>query len=449
MSIAWSEALVQLDRRASQVTSLIDRYANLHSDLGDELQTVEAHLKQARLALATAYLPALVQTAVDRAERLTGFRGFSRHSPFKAMEQRRTTLEKTVQRIQQDERYQRRVGLIGPGGELTEKLKEIKDMGAPSEADCERFESQPLFAELLEAGYDTPEFKLSWWQGDYWKMWAAGDRICAALGLNDFGDDVRPAYEKAVKERTFWRDEAVRITGLIADVRRLVEEHDRAVATLPRLAEVILEECWGVLAEFFSQADAALLDAWLRKEPPEDADYTRPIEMALKRAAGLAAKRAYLVELRTGVDGLVGDLRQRRLRLQQRHAKLQTSSKLRHRPVMPSYIDAGFEPKRVKLEAQIGKLRHVTEKLIKNDKFDRFELTNDPSLWWMHFTGGPPPRLMPKLRTWYDRHPQAAVRTSQKEAKTVRDEGLSAQAVGTLVTESPSAAADGPGGYLS
>lgn len=457
MSIPWSQARTELDRRTAQVTSLIDRYSNLEAELGTQLGPLEASLKQARIALATAYLPTLVPTALERAERLTGFRGFSRRDPFKAMEQRRVTLEKAVARIAADERYQRRVGLVGAGGELSEKLKESREMAAPFEAECARFEGQPLFKELMDAFYDSPQFTYSWWQGEYWKLWAAGDRICAALGMNDFGDDVRPAYQAALKERTFWYGEIDRIQGLIADVHGLVEEHDRSLATLPRLGEVILEECWGVLADFFAQADEALLAAWLAKEPADDGGYTRPIEVALKRAAGLAAKQRFATELRDGIKQLVAELTQRRMRLYTRLHKLENSSKMRNRPVLPSYVDADFEPKRVKLEAQLGKVRSLIEKLLRNEKFDRFELSDNPSLWWAHFTGGAPPRLMPKLRVWYERNPRAlAVQKAAQEAakkatraKATDERALTADAVATVVSESPSAAADGPGGYLS
>jgi|JI10StandDraft_1071094.scaffolds.fasta_scaffold112852_2 hypothetical protein len=455
MSIPWSQARTELDRRTAQVSSLIDRYSMLEVELTHALGPLEEHLRQARIALASAYLPTLLPTAMERAERLTGFRGFSRRDPFKAMEQRRVTLEKTIARIQADERYQRRVGLVGAGGELSEKLKEAREMAAPFEAECARFEGQPLFKELMDAFYDSPQFTYSWWQGEYWKLWAAGDRICAALGMNDFGDDVRPAYQAALKERTFWYGEIDRIQGLIADVHGLVEEHDRSLATLPRLGEVILEECWGVLADFFAQADEALLAAWLAKEPADDAAYTRPIEVALKRSAGLGAKRRFIIELGEGLKSLVAELTQRRMRLYTRLHKLENSSKMRNRPVMPSYVDAAFEPKRVKLEAQLGKVRSLIEKLLRNEKFDRFELSDNPSLWWAHFTGGAPPRLMPKLRVWYERNPRAlavqkaAREASQKAAKATDERALTADAVATVVSESPSAAADGPGGYLS
>lgn len=455
MSISWSQARTELDRRTAQVSSLIDRYSNLEAELTHALGPLEEHLRQARIALAAAYLPTLLPTAMERAERLTGFRGFSRRDPFKAMEQRRVTLEKTIARIQADERYQRRVGLVGAGGELSEKLKEAREMAAPFEAECARFEGQPLFKELMDAFYDSPQFTYSWWQGEYWKLWAAGDRICAALGMNDFGDDVRPAYQAALKERTFWYGEIDRIQGLIADVHGLVEEHDRSLATLPRLGEVILEECWGVLADFFNLADEALMATWLAKEPADDAIYTRPIEVALKRSAGLGAKRRFIIELGEGLKSLVAELTQRRMRLYTRLHKLENSSKMRNRPVMPSYVDAAFEPKRIKLEAQLGKVRSLIEKLLRNEKFDRFELSDNPSLWWAHFTGGAPPRLMPKLRVWYERNPRAlavqkaAREASQKAAKATDERALTADAVATVVSESPSAAADGPGGYLS
>jgi len=451
MMISWREAIQHFEARISQTQALIARYDQLRDAVAAHINDLQTPLTEARRALAAAYLAVLERPALERTERLTGFRGFSRRDPFQAMEQRRTTLEKAVRRIEADVQYQRRVGLVGPGGEYIEKLKEINDMASPFEAECARFEGQPRFLELYEAGYDSPNFKLAWWQAEYWKMWAAGDRICASLGMKDFGDDVRPAYEAAVKERTFWLSERVRVEGRINDVHGLVEEHDRSVALLGRLGEVILEECWDALSAFFEHADPALLESWLVKEPTED----RAVLVTLRRMAGLSAKQALLRELRDlGLKTLLDDLAKRLQRYNSRRNKLLNSSKMRNRPVQSAFLDHAFEAKRLKLGAQVEVVGRQVQKLVQAEKYERFELSNAPSLWWGHLTGSRPPRLLPRVRTWYDRNPGAAITLAAPaagKAGKVRggaDAPLSDAAV-ALVVSNALADADGGSGYLS
>ncbi|MEZ4464683.1 MAG: hypothetical protein R3F43_09320 [bacterium] len=173
---------------------------------------------------------------------------------------------------------------------------------------------------------------------------------------------------------------------------------------LANLPQIILEESWDMLAEFFEHADLPLLEGWLDKEEHDD----RPVRMALRRAAGLAAKEKFLVELRDrGLQPLLVDLENRRRKYEARLRKLRTSPKMRTRAISPSWLDRKFEAKRAKLLQAAGGLSRQVDKLVAYDKYDRFELSNSPTLWWVTFTGSRPSRLMPTTRQWYDRHPDA------------------------------------------
>ncbi|MCB9547197.1 MAG: hypothetical protein H6706_15305 [Myxococcales bacterium] len=412
MAVTWQQAVQHYEQRQAEAEEVIAEYERLRTVVVEQIRVVHRQLGAARTALAAACLPALEATGIARAERLTGFRGFSRRDPFEVMAHRRSVLERTVARIQGDERYQRRVGLVGGGGELTEKLAEVRDTAGPFEEACTRFEELPRFQELIDAGYDTPQFNRSWWQADYWKLWAAGDKICSLLGMRDFGDDVRPAYLAAVKERDFWREEVTRVERLIADVHRLVAEHDRAQGTLSNLTQVILEECWQALAEFFEHADLPLLDTWLSKETAED----RGIRMALRRVAGLDAKEKFLRELQEqGLQPRLNDLDNRRRKYMARLRKLRTSSKMRTRAISPSWLDHRFGAKKSKLLGEVPGIERQVARVVAYEKYDRFQLSDSPRLWWVTFTGSRPPRLLPATRGWYDRNPDATPSVAAEE----------------------------------
>ena len=47
----------------------------------------------------------------------------------------------------------------------------------------------------------------------------------------------------------------------------------------------------------------------------------------------------------------------------------------------------------------------LADRMMAYDDYGRFDLENDPELWWVEFTRKQPSRLTPRLRSWYDRNP--------------------------------------------
>jgi hypothetical protein len=76
------------------------------------------------------------------------------------------------------------------------------------------------------------------------------------------------------------------------------------------------------------------------------------------------------------------------------------------------------------------------------DDYDRFDLSNDPELWWYEFTRSRPPRQAVRLRQWYDRHP---------DLRPSHDEWDDAAAVATARAVADATVAQQPDdvGYLS
>ncbi len=387
--------------QADELGGLIGEHKQLASDLGARIGEVEQQLAQARRELAAIYLPALDDAAIEKAQRLTGFQGFTRRDPRVAMAQERKVLSSRIPQLENDPRYGRRELLAGPDGTLVQERDQAAEALAPLQAECDKFETQLGFQELVDIGYDTPKFTEHWWQGAYWKHWAAGDRICKALGLADFGDDVLPAYLKWSEPRNTLRADLARLDAEIGAVHALVQERDQLVDRLGKLEAIYLGEAQQFLGEHLEHADVALLEQWVAGDPALE----RAVRVGVRKLAGLTAKRQFISEIRDeGVAPLVGDLSTRRTKAQQKRAKF-SRPKHSYATFADSVVDAKFHDRAVGLRAQQDKVRRRVDALMAADNYADFDLRNDSSLWWMHFLGAPPPRLAPHLYGYYQTRP--------------------------------------------
>ncbi len=416
MSVSAYEVARHFDHRCEQVTEAMGWYEQLRQSILSHIEAVSQQAEAARLELARAYLPQLSADALQRAERLSGYRGFSRRDPLQALAREAGMLQRTVARIRADVSYQRREFLVGAAGEHTLEREEAVQMLSPWEEECARYERLEDFVELVAIGYDTPQFTELWLTKRYWRHWASGDRICGALGLDDFGDDVLPAWNKLLAERTRWRAEVARIDRKIDAVHALAQQHDGSVARMPQLPGLFLEQAQAAMAEFLEHADLALLAQWVDDDQVPD----RALTMGLRKAAGLEAKLGYLRELETeAVKTILTDLG---ARLGKYQHKLRKFARKGGRLVIGADVtsDQKFDLKYEKFRRRHRRLEMLVQRLAVYDSYHRFDLCNEPDLWWYEFTRSRPSRLTPRLRAWYDQRPELRPRhdRSQDQART-------------------------------
>jgi len=437
---ASQEALVQgyqvaaaYDEHIARVEALTQSIGAARGDVEARRPPMVADRKEALGALAQAYLLELSAPALQRAEALSGFRGFSRRDPLAAMAQESKVLAHTVSRIEAKSIYQRREYLVGPHGEYTAELAERQSMLDEWQRECDRFESLDGFERLLVHQYDTPEFDLSWWQSSYWNLWAQGDAVCVALDMDDFGDDVLPAYEKVRVPRDGWREQVAQTQLKIDTVHHLARSHDEAQLRIPRLPELYLQQCHDVLAAFLDPADPGLLHDWCMEDGGD-----RPILLALRRSAGLKAKLDALDDALAGLDQLTQDLAQRRAKYLRKAVKYRRPK--RRNQFQNDPADPKFTAKSSKIDQELQKLRKQLAGLDAFDDYDRLDLDQDPQLLWVAMTRKRPSKYLPQHRGWYTRNPQASANLLPDE-----DDGDAAHAVGIAV----GALDHSDGGYLS
>jgi hypothetical protein len=404
MPIKGSQAAAHFEHQVRTLGSLAVSYRQLSADLQATDATLETQLKAARRELAAVYLTELSDAAFERVAKLSGFQGFARRDPRAAIAHERKVLEQSVAKIEADPQYANRdaetVRLAGDAASARDTL-------APLQVECERFETQLGFAELVQIGYDTPAFAEKWWHANYWKHWAAGDRICKALDMADFGDDVLPAYKKVAEPRDYMRSEVKRIESQIDAIHELTREHDRIRDRLTRLEEIYLDEARDFLAEHLEHADVGLLEQWIAAEPAMQ----RAVQIGLRKLSGIAAKRRFVNEIRTqGVEPLIGQLGERRAKAEQKRVKF-SRPKYAYTMVPDNAITPTFDEKANGLAQQRDKLGRRTQALVAAENYAGFDLRNDQELWWLYLMQSPPPRLAPSLFDYYQRRPDVAPMT--------------------------------------
>ncbi|MFT7520251.1 MAG: hypothetical protein ACI9MC_002396 [Kiritimatiellia bacterium] len=414
MSIRGPELSRHFSEHQRRADAIYGVYKELDARIVKAQHGLQSQLSSALGDLAEAYLQELTPASlVDLANR-AGFKKLLRRDPLKAMAHERVVLLRRIAVIEADERYVRRQWLVGPNGEFTRALAEAQSLLDPWDETCEQFEQHKHFLTLIELGYDTPAYSVSWLEARYWTYWAAGDKICRELGMDDFGDDVEPAYELARVEREKWRGQVAAVNAKVDAVHELIREHDQSIARVARLPEIYLTASREAVVQFLGLADPPLLAQWNDGHARPD----RAVTMGLRRVAGLRAKVEALQELqKRGVRPFMADMAQR-LQKYRRKANKFARPKNNNVYFTDSHSDQKFAGKEGKYRQRAAQSDQLVTRILSYDAYDRFDVAvNAPELWFREMTGKRPSRMFPGLRGWYDRqHDARPVRAPDPDA---------------------------------
>lgn len=153
--------------------------------------------------------------------------------------------------------------------------------------------------------------------------------------------------------------------------------------------------------------------------------------MGLRKVAGLKAKQRYLEEmLDEGIQPIIGQLRRSIDKYARKEAKY-NRSKYYGQTFPESAMDLGFQAKAAKLEANRDKLEVLVGRLVDYDDYDRFDLSNEPELWWYEFTGKAPSRFTPSSRSWYERNPGSTITHDSMDGDRDNAEAVAVAAAAT------------------
>lgn len=423
------QVAAELSVIATRAEEVLARLAHEREEIERAVQAVQAERASQAAELAETVLPELSAEALLRARRSYAYGGFERRDPLRALPKEAAALQAELTRIEGNETWQRREALVGPYGSITRSLVEVGEFLATWQESCEPFESLDGFLHLVEISYDTPDFRLRWWAPEYWRAWAQGDAVCAALQMADFGDDVLPAYEKVRAPRDSWRAEVQRVTAERDAVLGLVQKHDEVQHRLQNLPALYLQECRLALARHLEQADAALMASWNSADPVASEH--------LRRIEGLGAKVQILSQLDEGIRALAE-------RCEELGSNGRAQAEKLRRPKNYNRV-IGNPPKVQKMASVIEKASQaadksvtIRERILRFADYQRFPAGEAPELWYILMVGRGASRLTAHLGAWYERHPEALTRiphppAETHERRTVDEpDPLSALAVGYL-----------------
>ena len=257
------------------------------------------------------------------------------------------------------------------------------------ERECARFEVLEGFQELVQIGYDTPEFAERWWEASYWRHWKLGDAICAALGLADFGDDVLPAWQKAAGPREQWKAEVTRLSAERDAVLDKVQARDQARARLQTLEATYLSESVNVLAEHIRGADFGLLEQWRGDD--------RAVELLLRRVSGLAARAAYFQDLKDGkLAELLQNLGEQQRKIGRKRVKYRMAKHMASEVAVP---ELALRQKLEKIRDRRVATTRANQKVSSFDDFERWQVPDNHISWWTVWVNSPPPAWTPEWRS--------------------------------------------------
>ena len=119
---------------------------------------------------------------------------------------------------------------------------------------------------------------------------------------------------------------------------------------------------------------------------------------------GLAAKVRYHDEMIDGLGRRAAELEGRHRDWTTRAQKF-NSGKRPYRSYPETALYTKGHESIAKLRASRAKLVGESDRVVRYDHYDRFDLHNDRALWWVEMTGHSPHRLMADSSDWYARSP--------------------------------------------
>jgi hypothetical protein len=203
--------------------------------------------------------------------------------------------------------------------------------------------------------------------------------------------------------RAIWLQQVTDAEQKVRAVHDLTRDRDQAEARIPHLPEIYLQHCHRQLSKYFAEADLSLLEQWLR----DDSAGTHPdrgILMALRRAAGAAAKVTFVRELLDdGVRPALRGFRERKRKYARKATKYERG-KYHGARFSDRDLDLSFRLKQQKYTERPDKLRKLVRRITEYDQYGRFDLANnDDQLWFTEMTRKTPPSMLPRTRHYYDK----------------------------------------------
>jgi predicted CopG family antitoxin len=361
------------------------------------VKSLEQTRDEALNELAALYLPAWTRESFAPIPALTGYRQFEVNSPFEEAEQRRQRLSSLVATIESDERYRRREQLLDPvAGELTLKVAEAEKQLKFFNDSLSPYKEEPEFLGLVERGYDTVDYSVTWSELRYYSDWKYGDLIAEKFGKQSFRE-VLDDYLRLKEARDEYKNDFLAVKKEKGEVEDLIENRAQALSGLETLEADTLNACRQQLREHLAYIDRDELVTW----SAASAD----VVGVIKRVHGIEKKIEYLDELTRRY--LHTEREQLIAAMTKLNAKVEKYSRPKHAYSVIPYEETSrwLKGPTEKLGARRDRFQESYRRVYEFDRYDVYDYARD-MLWWDLMTDG---RIdgdfIPEVQAWREQHP--------------------------------------------
>jgi len=416
---AYSEAVANAKRQQEELLAMsqeAERVAQRHA-----AQRAEQGKRwsEARRELLQALIPALTPEAILRAAELSGYGPLRQPEPIlQALERERSSIERRLAAIADDERFTNRELLRDPRvGTLTRRVAELEEYAAEFREVVARCQ-HPRLERLIETGYGTPSYSVSWWRASYYGDWKAGDEILARFpDKKDFAG-VLAEYQQAREVLTVYDADLVEARRQIAEGEALEREHTELSEKLTTLAHRHLLDLRDRTGRFLEDTGLAKVAARLAADPE--------LELLAVRFDGLSRQKEYLAGIARQQEAQVAALSQD-LEKARRTLSKWVRPKAAFKPITGETLAKLREPRAERHRKRLQRTWHSHTTVFGFADYQRGRLAPD-FLWWDLFTDG---RIdgdfVPEVHSFREQHPD--YRYDRHHADTAAAAAVAAAAV--------------------
>lgn len=371
-----------------------ERLASAKTMIEAQLEQLAARELQAWEQLTVTLVPGLVAEHLDWASNLLRLPAIASARVHERIVDDRRASEAELAAIEANPDYVERELRLN---EFAIQIAELERPLEPLRSALIPLEQELWFGELITVGYDTPSYKIKWFELAYYRYWKHGDLIVERhgepRGLTSFAA-VRERWEQEHEARQTLEAELAQWSSEQARIEALAGRHAQLQALLANLEERHWSQTRARVHEQLFDLDGDDLLQLL-------AEY-EPGLYAAKRIAGIAAKRRYLEALQA--EWIAKPFAQ----VEQ---KLDKARRAATKYKQPKHVFAWFDGDAMQRKFTVPRenwdkrWRNVDvarERIVAFDRYDDYSLATGVIWWHLMTDGAVKARFIPDVSSYYE-----------------------------------------------
>lgn len=376
--------------RGYEVANLINERRNAIATEVMQLERFQRHaehdaarlsgaLEDAWVTLAATVVPILDGTGLDQVAQALHLRAIGAAQVRARLQTTHQQLADRLRRAEQNPLYVEREGALNAAAI---QKAELTSAYAPLLESTGALEAEPLFVELVDQRYDTPDYAVKFWQVSYYRHWKHGDLIVekhgARYGVETFG----ALAVKYLAEREARDTLHAQLRGVREQTRAIghaINDVDTLRQQLQDVPATVLTDTRRRVREHLKDLPEAEVFKLLQHSPAST--------LAYKRVIGLQKQMDYLRELARETRAPIQALRTQSNKLHRKAAKMMRTKNYsrtfsRHEVDRTVGVD-----KSASWAKRRQRLHETRTRVVEFHHYDRYDPMRD-LLWWDYMSDG-------------------------------------------------------------